>query len=142
MKNLINAGTNISTVVLPNGILPITTIVKRFNRVNATNEVNAIGNAIAIETKNCNKPRYNIFATITFTAAAAGDVVISAYQDGVEIPLATTSATVTTADTQIITLPITTSIVAKGCGTTLITLINTGTINITVTNVNILAVED
>lgn len=142
MKNLIDAGTNTATTVNVNGIVPITTIVRRFNRLNATSEVNAIGNAITVETKKCCKPRYNVWATVTLAGATAGNAIISIYQDGVAIPLANATATITTPTTQYVTLPIKTSIISKGCGTTALTLVNTGAVGVTVINSNILVVED
>ena len=57
MKNLIDAGTNTAATVNVNGIIPITTIVRRFNRVNAPSEVDAVGDAITIESKTCKRPR-------------------------------------------------------------------------------------
>ena len=142
MKNLIDAGTNTATTVNVNGIVPITTIVRRFNRLNATSEVNAIGNAITVETKKCCKSRYNVWATVTLAGATAGNAIISIYQDGVAIPLANATATITTPTTQYVTLPIKTSIISKGCGTTELTLVNTGAVGVTVINSNILVVED
>lgn len=142
MKNIIDAGTNTATTVNVNGIIPITTIVRRFNRPNATSEVNAVGNAITIETKKCCRPRYNVWATITLAGATAGNAIISIYQDGVAIPLANATATITTPTTQYVTLPIKTSILTKGCGTTALTLVNTGAVGVTVINADILVVED
>lgn len=142
MKNLIDAGTNIPVTVNTNGIIPITTIVRRFNRTKATSEINTNANSVIIDTKNCCQPRYNVWATITFTAPAAGDVTFAIYQDGVAIPLATATTTITTADTEVRTLALKTSIKAKGCATSAITIVNTGAIAVDVTNANILVVED
>lgn len=142
MKNLIDAGTNTETAVNVNGIIPINTIVRRFNRVNATSEIDAVGNAITIETKKCCKPRYNVWATVTLAGATAGNAIISIYQDGVAIPLANATATITTPTTQYVTLPIKASIISNGCGTTALTLVNTGAVGVTVINSNILVVED
>lgn len=142
MKNLIDAGTNTATTVNVNGIIPITTIIRRFNRVNATSEVDAVGDAITIESKTCKRPRYNVWATVTLAGATAGNAIISIYQDGVAIPLANATATITTATTQYVTLPIKTSVIGKGCGTTAITLVNTGAVGVTVINADILVVED
>ncbi len=142
MKNLIDAGTNTATTVNVNGIIPITTIIRRFNRVNATSEVDAVGDAITIESKTCKRPRYNVWATVTLAGATAGNAIISIYQDGVAIPLANATATITTPTTQYVILPIKTSVIGKGCGTTAITLVNTGAVGVTVINANILVVED
>ena len=142
MKNLIDAGTNIPVTVEANGTIPMTTIVRRFNRTKAVSEININANSVIIDTKTCCQPRYNVWATITFTAPVAGDVTFSIYQDGVVIPLATATATVTTAETQVITLPLKTSIKAKGCATSAISIVNTGAVAVDIVNANILVIED
>ena len=142
MKNLIYAGTNTSTSVNVGGTIPINTIVKRFNRCNASSEINAVGNSVIIETEKCCRPRYNGIASITFAGATAGNGIISVYQDGVEIPLANATATITTPTTQYVTVAIPFSVQAKGCTTTALTMVNTGAIGITVINANILVFED
>lgn len=141
MKNVIYAGTNITRDINSGNIIPLDTVVRRFNRRNATTEVDLLGNAISIETKNCNNTRYNIIAKITF-AGAVGNGEISIYQDGVLIPLAIATASITTADTQFITVTIPASILVKGCGLSAITLVNTGAIALTITNASILVIED
>lgn len=141
MKNVIYAGTNTIREINAGNIIPLDTIVRRFNRRNALSEVDLVGNAVAIETKNCNNARYNIIAKVTF-AGAVGDGVISIYQDGVQIPFAVATSTITTADTQFTTVTIPASILVKGCGQTGITLVNTGTIALNVTNASILVIED
>lgn len=142
MKNVIYAGTDTATTVNVGGIIPLTTVVKRFNRCNAKSEINLVGNSIAIETENCCRPRYNAVASITFAGATAGNGIVSIYQDGVAIPLANATATITTPLTQYVTVTIPVSIQTKGCTTTALTLVNTGAIGITVINANILVFED
>ena len=142
MKNVIDAGTNIPVTVNPNGTIPMTTIVRRFNRSKAISEVDVNANSIVINTKACCQPRYNIWATITFTAPVAGDVTFTIYQDGMAIPLALATATITTVDTQTVTIPLKTTIKAKGCSTTAITLVNTGAVAADIVNANILVIED
>ena len=142
MKNVIYAGTNTATAVNVGGTIPMNTIVKRFNRCNASSEINAVGNSVIIETEKCCKPRYNGIASVTFAGATAGNGIISVYQDGVEIPLANATSTITTATTQYTTVTIPFSIQAKGCTTTALTLVNTGAIGITVINANMLVFED
>lgn len=140
MKNLIYAGTNTSSAVNVGGIIPISTINKRFNRKCATSKIDLVGNAVAIAT-GCQKARYNAVVSVTFTGATVGEAQISLYQNGVAIPFATGTQTLA-AVTDYTTITFPASILAGNCSTTSLTIVNTGDVGITVYNVAISVVED
>lgn len=142
MKNIIYAGYESNVTVNVNGIIPLNTIVKKFNRKNAMSKVDLVGNAVAVEVLDCDKPRYNGVAKVTFAGVAAGDGVIAVYKNNAKIPFADATSTITTAETQFTTVTIPFSIIADGCATTGITLVNTGAIDIIVTSASILLFED
>ena len=135
MKNSIYVGSNTTASVNANGIVPLTTIVHRQNG-NNTSEIDLVGNAVAIETGCRCRPRYNVDASITFNAATAGTATLSIYQDGVLIPFTTKSETITTPTTELRTITIPAAILTNRCSTTAITIVNTGTIGLNVTNVS------
>lgn len=141
MKNLIYAGSSTNSSVVSGAIIPLTSIEKKYNRCNSCNEVDLVGNVITIETAN-KRPRYNIWAKITFTGVTAGLAEISIYKNGVLIPFAVGSETITTAGTEVHTITIPASILTDCCSTTSISIVNSGAIGLTVTNVNILVIED
>jgi hypothetical protein len=143
MKNEILAGSNTSASVPVGAIVPLTTTIKRFNRCGANSEVDRVASAISIDA-NCkgSDPRYNVDVMVTFAGASAGNGIISVYQNGIAIPFANATGTITTATSQYITVTIPTSIkVDKGTETAL-TIVNTGAIGITVINTSIRVVED
>jgi hypothetical protein len=120
-----------SSSVLANGLIPLSTISRRRGCTFDTGT-----NSIILK-----RPGYyKISGTITFTAPVAGLVNINTQKNGVSIPGITTSGTVTTATTEVNTLPIE-GIVRVFCndGIATLTLVNTG-VAITVSNVN-LAIE-
>ena len=142
MKNTIYVGTNFQTNVPVGGIIPLTITDKRFNRNCVNSEIDRVANAIAIETNGRgSRPRYNIIANVTFAATAAGNAIVALYQDGVLIPLSQATTTITTPDTEIVTVTIPASILTKCCGTTAITIVNDGTIELVVSNASIVVTE-
>lgn len=140
MKNSIYVGTNTSSSVVVNGIVPLTTIVHRENG-NSSSEIDLIGNAVAIETGCRCRPRYNIDAKVTFTGATAGVATLSVYKNGTLIPFATASETITTPTTEIRTVTIPCGTLTSRCGTDVYTIVNNGDIALTVTNASMNVVE-
>ena len=77
---------------------------------------------------------YKVSGTITFTAPAAGNVTVELHKNGAPVTGVTTSGTITTATTEIVTLPIE-GIVRVFCNeTAVLTLVNTG-VAINISNV-------
>ena len=70
MKNLIYVGARPNSSVVTGAAIPFVTIDKKFNRCSACSDIDLTGNAVAIETTN-KRPRYNAWASITFTGASA-----------------------------------------------------------------------
>lgn len=77
---------------------------------------------------------YELTATVTFTAAAAGDVTIAAYQNGEAIPGIVATETITTSTTEVRTLSLH-GIVRVRCEPIAITLVNVSEVAITTSNV-------
>ena len=140
MKNSIYVGSNTSNAVVVNGIVPLTTIIHRENGNNSS-EINLIGNAVAIETGCRYRPRYNIDAKITFSGATAGVATLAIYKNGVLIPFATASETITTPTTEVRTVTIPCGTLTDKCTTNVYTIVNTGDIAITVSDVSMNVVE-
>lgn len=114
--------------VLANGIIELTTIARRTGQC-----IQSTSGSVTL-----NKPGYyKVSGMVTFTVPVAGDVQIVLAKNGVAIPGITSSTTITTATTQIATLPIE-GIVRVFCneqGAT-ISLINTG-VEISASNVEL-----
>ena len=140
MKNSIYAGISNSSSVVVNGIVPLTTVIHRENG-NSSSEIDLVGNAIVIETGCRCRPRYNIDAKITFTGATAGLATLSVYKNGVAIPLASASETITTPTTEVRTVTIPCGTLTDKCSNNVYTIVNTGAIAITVSNASINVVE-
>lgn len=140
MKNSIYAGISNSSSVVVNGIVPLTTVIHRENG-NSSSEIDLVGNAIVIETGCRCRPRYNIDAKITFTGATAGLATLSIYKNGVAIPLASASETITTPTTEVRTVTIPCGTLTDKCSNNVYTIVNTGAIAITVSNASINVVE-
>lgn len=127
-NDLIYMITTTSSSVLADGLIPLSTISRRRGCTFDT-----WTNSITLR-----KPGYyRLAGTITFTAPAAGLVTIAAQKNGVSIPGITTSGTVTTATTEVNTLPID-GIIRVFCndGIANITLVNTG-VEITTSNISL-----
>lgn len=86
--------TTTSSAVVANGVLPLSTIVRRKG-----NDVNLSGNSIALT--DCGSNYYHVTVTATFTVPVAGDVTLSLQQNGVAVSGATASTTVTTPTTEV-----------------------------------------
>lgn len=142
MKNLIYAGTSTQASVPVGQIVPLTQTVRKFNRCGSKSEVERVGSAISIESECGCRPRYNAWVSVTFAGATAGNAIVSLYQDGVAIPFANATATITTPTTQYVTVNIPASILVPCCNNTSLTIVNTGAIGLTVINASILVVED
>lgn len=140
MKNSIYVGSNSSSSVVVNGVVPLTTIVHRENGNNSS-EIDLVGNAVVVETGCRCRPRYNIDAKITFSGATAGNASLSVYKNGVAIPFAVASETVTTPTTEVHTVTIPLGTLTDRCSNNVYTIVNTGDIAITVTNVSMNVVE-
>ena len=93
-KSLINVATTTSSSVVANGILPLTTIVRRRGC-----DVNLSGNAVAIT--DCGSNYYLVTVTATFTAPTEGVVTLNLQQNGTNVTGATGSTTITTATTEV-----------------------------------------
>lgn len=142
MRNVIYVGARPNSSVVAGAAVPLATIDKKYNRCGACSRVDLTGDAVAIETTN-KRPRYNAFATITFTGASAGDASFAVYKNNaLASPLAVASATITTPTTEIHTVTIPLSILTDCCSTTALTIVNTGTIGVTVVNASLLVIED
>lgn len=81
---------------------------------------------------------YSVNATVTFTAAAAGDVTIELQKNNVPVPGITASVTTVTPDTDLYTLTLT-GFVRLLCyeGDGILTLVNNSDVALTISNVAI-----
>ena len=140
MKNSIYVGANASSSVVTGAVVPLTTVVHRENG-NSSSEIDLVGNAIVIETGCRCRPRYNLDARITFTGATAGTATLAIYRNGVAIPYATASETITTPTTEVRTVTIPAAILTDRCSNNTLTIVNTGAIGLTVTGVAFNVVE-
>lgn len=93
-KSLIDVATTTSSAVVANGVLPLTTIIRRRG-----NDVNLSGNSVALT--DCGSNYYLVNVTATFTAPIEGTVTLNLQQNGVNVTGATASTTITTATTEI-----------------------------------------
>lgn len=111
--------------VAAGGALPLTTVARRITpRI-----------TLGSDSANVAVPGYyEVNATVTFTAAAAGDVTIALFQNGEAIPGITATETITTADTEVRTLALH-GIVRVRCEPLALNLVNTSEVAITTTNV-------
>lgn len=114
--------------VLANGIIPLPNIQRRRGRVIQNGSDSITLNAPGY---------YKVNATITFTAPAAGDVVIELQKSGISVPGVIGSETITTATTEVAQITLSGVIrVTCGEGVASLTLVNTG-VAITTSNVEI-----
>lgn len=127
-NSLIYLVTPTTATIAADGVLPLTTIVRR--RCSSIQQSN---DSIIL-----NAPGYyKVSVTATLTAPAAGDVTIALKQNGLDVQGATASTTITTADTEVRSLSFDT-IVRVTCGAvpTILTLVNEG-VGITTSNIAI-----
>ena len=126
-KSNIDVVTTASSSVVANGILPLTTINRRYGC-----SLNLSGNAILL-----NDPGYYLVnITTTFTAPVAGVVAVTLNQNGSAVSGATASTTITTATTEVRSLSFS-KIVRVTCGAvpSTLTFVNTG-VDATFTNIS------
>ena len=127
-NSLIYLVTPTTSSVATNGVLPLTTIVRRRGScIQQSNDSIVLGSP----------GYYRVSITSTFTAPTAGTVALSLRQDGVQIQGATASTTITTATTEVRSLSLDTIIRVPCCGAPVtITAVNTG-VAITTSNIGI-----
>lgn len=119
-KSNIYAVTTTSTAVVENGILPLSTIVRRRG-----NEVNLSGNTVAIT--DCGSNYYLVSVTATFTAPVAGVITLNLQQNGANVAGATASTTITTATTEVRSLSFTAIVrTFNATGIESLTVVNAG----------------
>ena len=125
--SLIFKTTTTNQNVLANGIIPLTTISRRLGKA-----IQSSGDDIQLLAPNY----YKVDASITFTTATAGDIVIILEDNGEAVPGITASVSATNGDTYTLNL---TGIVRTFCctGTRTLNLVNASAVDITVSNVAI-----
>lgn len=111
------------------GTIPLDQTARRVSQ-----EIQLSSNSVQATGNECRGSYFKVSGTITFTAPAAGEVTVSLRKNGIAVPSVTTSATVTTATTQVITLPIDGIVRVDRGETGVFTLVNDG-VAITVSNV-------
>ena len=116
--NLTFMTTTTDQTVLTNGIIPLTTIQRKY------------GCAILPTSDGVLLSRpgyYKVNASVTFTAPTAGTISLQLQKNGVNVPGVTASTTITTATTEVRTLNIS-GIVRLNCveGIATLSLLNTG----------------
>ena len=117
--------------VAENGILPLTTIVRRRGAsIQQSNDSIVLG-----------APGYHhVSVSVTFTAPAAGDVTVTLLQNGTPVQGATASTTITTATTEVRSLSFDAIVRVPCCGSpAILTVVNEG-VAITTSNIAV-AVE-
>ena len=107
--------------VAAGGIIPLAQTARRVSQEIqlSSNSVQAVGNQ-------CRGSYFKVSGTVTFTAPAAGVVELGLYQNGVKVAGIESSASVTTATTQVITLPIDGIVRVDKNETGVFTLVNIG----------------
>lgn len=133
-KPLIDVATTNSTAVATNGVLPLTTIVRRKG-----NEINQSGNSIAIT--DCGSNYYLVAVTATFTAPVAGVVTLNLQQNGTNVTGATASTTITTATTEVRSLSFNAIVrTFNNTGFDTLTVLNTG-VAATFSNIDVIVTK-
>lgn len=124
-KSLIYTAFTTATEIPIGSTVPVGSIIRRKGDC-----IGATGSAI-----NLLEPGYYaVDISATFTAAAAGNVELSLIQDGVAIPGAEASATITTAATQIENVGITAVARVMCCGNSSLSVLVGGTAAPTISN--------
>ena len=83
---------NNTPVEVPAGnTVPLGSVIRRYGCATTPN-----GNVVNL----CLPGYYNVCLAATFTGSAAGTVIVKIQQDGVDVPGATATETITTADTE------------------------------------------
>ena len=127
-NSLIYLATPSVATVAANGVLPLTTIVRRRgSSIQQSNDSIVLGAP----------GYYHVSVTLTFTAPAAGNVTIQLRQDNVLVTGATASTTITTATTEVRSLSFDAIVRVPCCGSPVtLTVVNTG-VAITTSNIAI-----
>lgn len=125
-NSLIYLTTPSAASVPANGVLPLTTIVRRRgSSIQQSNDSVVLGAP----------GYYRVSVSATFTAPAAGVVSLSIRQDGVQIQGATASTTITTATTEVRSLSFSAIVRVPCCGSPVtLTVVNNG-VAITTSNI-------
>lgn len=117
-NSLIYLATPSVSAVAENGVLPLSTIVRR--RSTAIQQSN---DSIVLSASGY----YRVSVSATFTAPAAGVVTLELRQDGLPVQGATASTTITTATTEVRSLSFDAIVRVPCCvGPVTLTLVNTG----------------
>jgi len=117
-NSLIYLATPSTASVAANGVLPLTTIVRRRgSSIQQSNDSIILGAP----------GYYHVSITATFTAPAAGDVTLQLRQDNLPVTGATASTTITTATTEVRSLSFNAVVRVPCCGSTVtLSVVNTG----------------
>lgn len=84
------------TTAQPSATLPLGTVIRRFGRCTQLS-----GNGILVE----GEGYYDVDASVTLTAAAAGDYTLTLFKDGIAVPGATQTVTAAAADVIAFNIP-------------------------------------
>lgn len=119
-KSYVKTVNSNTTSVLANSIVPIgNTLTTGYNRCN----IERIGNSVVIYDKCSNG--YKVSVNVTFTAPVAGNVGLVVQQNSADVPGATATTTITTANTEVRSLSFSTIIKSSaGCTNDVITLVS------------------
>ena len=104
-KSLIYTVNSVATPLVVGDTIPLGSVIRRYGC-----DIILNGNAIALGESGY----YDVNASITLIASAAGPVTVTLYQDGVAVPGAT--ATITAAAAGSIAIPITAQVRVFRCG--------------------------
>lgn len=117
-NSLIYLATPSATTISQNGVLPLTTIVRRRGQsVQQSNDSIILGAS----------GYYHVSVTETFTAPAAGTVTLQARQDNIAVVGGTASTTITTATTEVRSLALDCIVRVNCCnGPVTLSFLNTG----------------
>lgn len=117
--------------VIAGGAVTLGSVYRRYTKPTCYGQViNLTGNGIELNANGI----YHLTIVATVSAAAAGDVILQLVHNSNVLEGATATETITTADTEFRTLTIDFYIKQDCNSTTSITLINSGTIDITISN--------
>ena len=117
-NSLIYLVTPSASSVVSDGVLPLTTIVRRRgSSVQQSNDSIILGDA----------GYYHVSVSVTFTAPATGVVSLKLLQDGMPVQGATASTTISTATTEVASLSFDAVVRVSCCGAPVtLTLVNSG----------------
>lgn len=131
-KHLIYTVNNSGAAVPIGNTVPVGSIIRR-----AGSCIDATGSAI-----NLSEPGYYLVnLSATFTAAMAGNVTLQLQQDGVNIPGATGTETIVTANTEVANIAFNAIVRVLCCGTGRLSVLVGGTAAPTLSNMGITVVR-